>query len=374
MHSVEASNRTLLRDPAVDHVSELDGIRGVALAIVVGYHMLRAFWVPSPTWVQGSYVGLDMFFVLSGFLVTSLLLRERERTGHVRTRSFYGRRISRLIPALLLFFVAHGIYVIATGMSKRGELRQMVTILFGFTNIPRSASGPTPDGMQHLWSLSIEWQFYLIAPLLIGVLFYRLSDRIVMIILGAAIVAVTGWRLLLHDHGISFFLIYVRTDTRADTIFAGILLAYSRKYIGISNRLATVFGWLGIAIFVTAIIYFPLGTFYLYEPLVIAAAIMILIAATAESKSSRVFKWKPLIVLGTVSYALYLWHLFIFLAINHYFPDWDRMVKAIVGLALTALATAFSWYAVEKPVQRLRRRRRDAMRSVSVVEAAADSP
>jgi len=158
--------------PGPGHVPALDGLRGVAVAVVVAYHL-------RPDWVPGGFLGVDLFFVLSGYLITSLLLAERARHGHIDLRSFAARRLRRLTPAVVLVVLATVAFTVAVG--DAGEIdrirRHAVGTLAYVANWVFIADGDSyfadisgPSPLRHAWSLAIEEQFYLVWPAAVMVL------------------------------------------------------------------------------------------------------------------------------------------------------------------------------------------------------------
>jgi peptidoglycan/LPS O-acetylase OafA/YrhL len=204
----------------------LDGLRGVAILLVLVHHV-RSVFVPHlhPSLVTGGFLGVDLFFVLSGFLITGLLLDEfRDRQG-VSLPSFYRRRFMRLYPALVVLLVAHAIYAVRAGIPSEVERDQLVSVLFYFSNWRETLI--IPEGTGHLWSLAVEEQFYLLWPLvLVGLLWLthaRRSHIGPIIAAGVATIALyRAWRW--HD-GMAFLFVYQRTDMRADALLIGAFAA-----------------------------------------------------------------------------------------------------------------------------------------------------
>src|SRR5436305_8467288 len=196
------------------HVPALDGLRGIAIAIVVGYH---AFGFP-----LGGWLGVDLFFVLSGFLITTLLLEEQAATGTVRLRAFYARRARRLLPALAVLLAA---YVAISAV--RGVDGLAVVARWGFyTGNVYEAFVPGASlhlvGLNHLWSLAQEEQFYLLWP---AALLLALKARRPAVVLGTIALALMIYRLALADGGASDARIYFAPDTNVDGLLLGAAFA-----------------------------------------------------------------------------------------------------------------------------------------------------
>ena len=184
------------------NVPALDGLRGFAVITVVYFHAallmgsLRAY-------ARGGGLGVDAFFVLSGFLITALLLREQTTTGSVRLGAFYQRRALRLLPALIVLLAAHSIYAAVTEMPMAPERQSVISILFYFSNTPLHRL-PMSEGLGGLWSLAVEEQFYLIWPLIFLVVFgvRRRASMVVWLTLGL-IAAVCAYPAMLFHQGTS---------------------------------------------------------------------------------------------------------------------------------------------------------------------------
>lgn len=271
----------------------LDGLRGVAIALVIlGHARIPGLQAPST-------VGVTLFFVLSGFLITSLLLEERERTGRIDIVAFYKRRARRLLPALFAFLA-----VMAVLLAARGEdvLGTILPPLLYYANWVYVFGGALPL-VGHTWSLSVEEQFYIAWPaLLIGLLAIS-RYRGIAIGLLLATVAISVWRLILWEPE-AIQRIARATDTRADALLIGCAVAFL-----FAMRPRSVPGWGVVA--ATAL----LGAAMAFEAAIVRYAIGLsltafagaVLVAVAASRGVRVLEWRPLVWLGSISYGLYLW-------------------------------------------------------------------
>ena len=334
------------------HVPQLDGLRGIAIGTVVLYHM------GLPPFTTGGYIGVEVFFVLSGFLITTLLLAEHEQSGQISLKDFYARRILRLGPALLLVAatVAAGAAVLP---DERGHmLRAVPTSIFYIANWVKAFGWWSFEPMHHTWSLAIEEQFYLIWPPLLIAIFKMFPDRRrqAWAVAGlAAFFLAERFTLVLADVSVSR--VYHGTDTRAVGLLVGCLLAFART-LGwrILHYLShPIVGLLSIAGVLAAGVALPYDMPYVSVGLLVVDALtcgLILAALRARGLVGSVLALRPLVGLGVVSYGVYLWHDVIQRAVR---PDISRGAMLTIQFALIAIFVAISWRFVETPALRLKR-------------------
>ncbi len=188
--------------------------------------------IPTLLVIPGATVSLDSFFVLSGFLITALLLREQARYGKIGIGPFYRRRALRLLPALYVVVLANALFAYFSHQWLHTEVPSIFSVLFYYSNYySASSSGPLnpalASGFQHLWSLSFEEQFYFIWPwLTIVLLTVRVRLRTVVIILLSLITLIGVWRFWQFQETHRWWSLFLRTDTRADSILWGALFAH----------------------------------------------------------------------------------------------------------------------------------------------------
>jgi peptidoglycan/LPS O-acetylase OafA/YrhL len=206
-------------------------------------------------------VSLNSFFVRSGFLITALLLREQAKYGKIGTLPFYRRRALRLLPALYVVVVANALFAWASHQWLHTEWPSIFSVLFYYSNYySASAAGPLSpklaSGYQHLWSLSFEEQFYLIWPwLTIALLTIRMRLRTVVIILLSLITVIAVRRYVLYEDTHQWWSLFYRTDTRADSILWGALLAHIWVRGKEPKRGLTVAGWIAAAFLLACLPY-----------------------------------------------------------------------------------------------------------------------
>lgn len=346
----------------------LDGLRGIAILLVLLYH----FHWPGPALghLVGGWGGVDIFFVLSGFLITDLLVRERERTGRLSFRSFYKRRWKRLGPALLVMVFAFEIIVTflpwpggTTSYPPLMRLRDLGTLFSLGINWWGIFGVPTPPFMGAMWSLAVEEQFYLIWPLVI-VWAYRgrttAAARRLMWIVAAGAAAVSAVECLaLYPTHTNQVRIYFATDTRAQGLLIGALVALAwhtgRRLDVRSSRACAIAGLLIIAVVALRVAD--------SNPFRVNGAFTVLAAATAAvvlhvlweptSAIARGLQWSPLRWVGRRSYALYLWHApiatFLYAVPGSAASTRFGWPGYVGGIALSFVLAELSWRLVEQP-------------------------
>ncbi len=349
--------------PALGYRPALDGLRAMAVLLVATVHvtyLLVPEW--AGRWLPGGFLGVDVFFVLSGFLITTLLLEEHHRTGSVSLRSFYARRALRLLPAVVVLLLVHAVLATLANADLGLEARTAGAVLLYVLNWVIASGGSVASGLGHLWSLSIEEQFYLVWPVLLLVALGR--RRPTAFLVGTAltgIVVSAGVRALLWLDGAGWEATYVRTDARADELLMGVLLAVAFRHGWRLPHRWRHLGTGGLVVLLACAATVPRESSWLYLGggfTLVGLASVVLVAALldAESPLTRAFSWRPAVCLGRASYSLYLWHVPVFAAVTDRFSSQPAGARLALGLTGCAAATLASYHVVEMPVIRLRRR------------------
>jgi peptidoglycan/LPS O-acetylase OafA/YrhL len=341
-----------------DRLLGLDGLRGVAIGAVLLGHTVPRLDLAGP-------FGVELFFVLSGYLITRLLLVERARTGTVSLRDFYARRALRLWPALWVYVAVCAIYAAATGgATGRGTTRGIVPTVTFWSNWA-VATGHQLGLMGVTWSLSIEEQFYLVWPaLLLALVALGWRPRRIAVALVALAVAVTAWRTLMP--GGTPLRLYYGSDVRCDGLALGCAMACWLFAGPLPQRAATAFrvGAATAAVVIVAAVAVPhLGASIspehrgsLSAPLAALAVAAVTIAPTPVVV--RLLEHPLLRQLGILSYSLYLWHFVVYHVVHE--SGLPSPVKLVVKVALTVVAAYLSRTLVERPFLRLKSRVRGA--------------
>lgn len=353
----------------------LDGLRAVAVIAVIGYH--AGFSVLGESVLPGGFLGVDVFFVISGYLISGLLLAELENTGRIDLRHFYERRARRILPALLLVMAVSLPYawryllpdgLIEYAQSMLATLSFVSNGFFYFTTTAYGAESSQLKPLLHTWSLGVEEQFYLLFPLLLLLFRRRLQHYPLRITLGA-LLASFCFSLLYsgRDPSLNFYLPF----SRGWELLTGTLVAIlERKYPTPNNRLAAeALPMIGLGMVCYAILFLSGETHHPGLPTLVpvAGAALILAFARDDGVVGRLLSLKPVAFTGLVSYSLYLWHfpVFAFMRIQHAPPSNAEMARS---LSLVFFLAVISFYGVERP---FRNRRMVPVRLLAVSLGAA---
>jgi peptidoglycan/LPS O-acetylase OafA/YrhL len=340
--------------PARHRWPGLDGLRGCAVLAVIAFHLGVA---------PGGFVGVDVFFVLSGFLITRLLIAEHDRTGTVRLPRFYARRALRLYPALVVLVAFFVMVAVATGRAVAETLHDAVATLLYVTNIVGTRGGL----LSHTWTLALEEQFYLVWPaLLLLCLWLRRasgSSRLGWLPAVGLVVGVLVLDLLQGRTGVA------HTYVRAMGLPLGCALALVRlEHLAWAARLA----WpAGIALAVTVFMDLP-AELTAGWPISVGAVLAAAVVAALVLSPGGLLATRWPRYFGLRSYSLYLWHLpLISLAVHHAPEPVPHSLAVTLGLAASLLAAEASYRYVEMPVNSWRNRR---LASARPAAGPLDSP
>lgn len=349
---------------AAAHIPALDGLRGIAVLLVVAFHAIR----PLTPWVKGGFIGVDIFFVLSGYLITTLLLREFEQNGRISLPRFYVRRILRLVPALWTLLLC----MLTLVWWRDREifphvLREAAWSAAYLSNWVQAFNSLEMGYFSHTWSLSIEEQFYLLWPALLVWLVACGGARRALHVALALALAAWFWRCALLWQGAGGR-IYHSLDTRFDTPMWGCALAawlHGRQPFSASTgRTLRFFAAAGTLVLLLSATHWDIGSpaAYTFGSVTVAWLAVLLIADAANNPLSLLrpmLSWRPLTFLGAISYGLYLWHwsLEVFLARQGWILRAPlHPLDVALFITLCCLVASVSFYVVERPFLRLKAR------------------
>lgn len=344
---------------ATGTIPSLDGIRAIAVAIVFFAHSGMEHLIPGG-------LGVTIFFVLSGYLITTLMRIEHNRNGTISYRSFYLRRLLRLMPPLLIVLAVAGLLgalSIIDGSFTIGGFLSAVFYLGNYHIIANNYHG-LPAGLGVIWSLAIEEHYYLLYPPLAVLLLRVEYIRFSVIVLSLLSLAVLAWRYWLAYHGGSAAYLFMATDTRVDAILIGCLMALWRNpWLDPVPATKARVDWsivvACIAVLLLTLLYrndiFRHTLRYTLQSLAIAPLIYLAVARSRQ----RPFRWlnaRPLVYFGTISYTIYLSHHVILLGFDKHFPQLNWMLWIFASAILTVGVAELMRRGIEQPCARLRKR------------------
>ncbi|MDB4975392.1 MAG: acyltransferase 3 [Myxococcaceae bacterium] len=379
---------------SLPHNPALDGIRALGMFVVMVSHL---------QFLPGGYVFIDTFFVLSGFLISTLLLIEREKTGTVSIRQFYLRRAFRLFPAYLVYLAVGAVLVVALNKSEASKqmfLENALTSLFYVNNYYRPWHLDAGTWFEHMWSLSVEEQFYLLWPLCFSWLAakpLRRANMLKILLIAAAFFATL--RIALVFLGVSQEYIYLALETRADELLVGCALAVWR-YDGFRTpwnpagtpegtppgklvRTLAACGPLAFAGLLLLICTVPgighqpwwFGT-CAYSCMALFSTVLILALDQGTGWFHKFLGLRPIAALGRISYGFYLWHWPVCVVIGlKILPRLGPVLGTLAVWLITLALAVLSWNLVEQPMQRWRSsrlKREKAKRALELKVALPD--
>jgi peptidoglycan/LPS O-acetylase OafA/YrhL len=342
----------------------LDGLRGAAVVAVLLFH-------GGVSWAQGGFLGVDAFFVLSGFLITSLLVQEWRDDGGIALGAFWARRARRLLPALLAVVALVAAYAVwaapadarpglrLDGLATLGYVANWRFVLSGATYFGRAE---LPSPLRHTWSLAIEEQFYLAWPLVVAALFRRgWSTARLLAASAAGVLASALLMAALFHPGSDPSRVYFGTDTHGQPLLVGAALAFAlaawRKPVRRGLDRLDGLAWVGAAVLLVSWVLGRGDDAWLYRGgfLLVALATAAVVAAVVTSprgQMSRALSWEPLVVVGRLSYGLYLYHWPLFLWLNGERTGLNGLPLLVLRLVVTVAVSVLSYRFIELPVRR----------------------
>jgi peptidoglycan/LPS O-acetylase OafA/YrhL len=350
------------------HMPALDGFRAIAALSVVCYHF----------GYDVKFDGVTGFFVLSGFLITTLLMRERDTTGTVSLKNFYARRTLRIFPAYYAFVVASfALDNLRNTIWPRGLT--LAAFFYGI-NYYNAFLGHPPTSVAHAWSLAVEEQFYLLWPLLFLALYGRSVATVRRVLVGV-IVASIGWRLLAHlALGVDKAYLYNAFDARFDNLAIGCLLAIAIRderceRVAAMLTARTWYPVVTLAALFATVAFVPSPERYYFAFTLYSALIAVLLVQWLLLSGRPLWSWLDHPVtryLGTISYPIYLWHGWA-VGAAHKLTMLPRPAQFVVALGVTVAVASGSYWIIERPALRLKRYftgpRPDVAPAMSVSEA-----
>lgn len=324
----------------------LDGLRAAAVIAVMAYHARYG-------WAAGGFLGVDVFFVLSGFLITSIVTEERAATGRIALGTFWRRRLRRLVPALLLVLLGVAAYARwAASSIQLDRIRDdgLATLVFvnNWNYVANGVSyfeqfGIFSSPLRHTWSLGIEMQFYLVWPLVLAVVPRR---SVFAIAAGGAVASAIAMAVLFDPH-VDPSRVYFGTDTHVQSLLVGAALAASP-----ARRSSGRFALAGCGVLAGMVVFASDASPWMYRGgfLIAALAAATVVAAASQTAGAvaAALAWRPLVALGRVSYGVYLWHWPVYLALDE--TSVRGPVLQALRFALSFALAGASYVLIERPV------------------------
>jgi peptidoglycan/LPS O-acetylase OafA/YrhL len=354
--------------PVSARLAGLDGLRAIAVAAVVLYHVI-------PNSLPGGGLGVDIFFVISGFLITGLLITEHDETGRIRLGSFWARRARRLLPALVVLVVVCTSVALFVGADVLvGIARQVLGAATFSSNWLSIASGTsyfgttTPELFRNLWSLAVEEQFYLVWPFLVLLVVLIKRPGVRAIVFLTIAVASAAAMALLYSPDADPTRVYYGTDTHSFGLAIGAAVAalthgMARTRLGWpkwGRRLLPIPGVLAVAGLVWLTFVLPAESELTFRGGLAGVAVLTAVAIWGSiipgSLLGRLLDLKPIRWIGVRSYGIYLWHWPVIILIVAAAPGWQDApatgwLAALVAVAVTVAAATLSYRYLEAPIR-----------------------
>jgi peptidoglycan/LPS O-acetylase OafA/YrhL len=336
---------------------DIEGLRALAVGFVILFHAKFLG-------LTGGFIGVDVFFVVSGFLITSLLINEHSSVGEISLKNFYARRARRLLPAsalvIALTALASRIWLeplrlkdIGTDAVASGGF--FANILFGVRSTDYLQAGQPPSPFQHFWSLSVEEQFYIVWPALLMLLLWKSRDRHTRAIVAVSILSVASLALCIWQTTQSQPWAFFGLHTRAWELGIGALVALCWKYVEqLPTNFRAVIGWLGLFVIVvsgltiTEKMAFP-GKLALLP--VVATALVLMAGQHAHWGPQRILSLQPLQWIGARSYSIYLWHWPVLIIAESHAARALTVTERLIAIAASVIAASLSHHFLENPVR-----------------------
>ena len=355
------------------YLPSIDSLRALAVLAVIIYHV-------DVNYLPGGFLGVDLFFVLSGYLISSLIIKEYKKTGSLNLYNFYIRRARRLLPAVyFMITVVLVVMVMFNGvLLKKSHLDAIFGYIYSsnwwyiFHKLDYFDSFGSQSPFKHLWSLAIEEQFYMIFPLLFLLVngkkktkdgSYKLNRNFLYVILGVILVSLIAHIILFDINNISR--IYFGTDTRAFSLLVGVVGAIlypmdklNTKITPQENLVYSVVSLISIAALITIMIYTSEYNTWMYRGGFLLVAILGIIIIISSGKQhtvmAKLLSFKPVVFIGKISYSLYLWH-FPVLVLTTPVSEIGKpnIFFVVLRVILTFILAIISYALVETPIRKL---------------------
>ncbi len=339
---------------------EIDGLRAISVFAVIFYH--SNFILFDRALLQGGFIGVDIFFVISGYLITTLILKEILKTKEFSFKYFYERRIRRILPVLLFITIITSIisYFILFHLSLLDFAKSILSVLFFISNIYFYLSGANYDGdhvllkpLLHTWSLSIEEQFYILFPTYLIIIIKFFKKYLFRILFISFLLSLFFSQFFSKTH--ASFNFYVILSRGFEFLFGSLICYFelnnkkNYKYHSVLNQICPT---IGIILILCSFLFFNFEK--IFHPSIITlipllGTSLIIFFSKKDELITKILSSKIFVFFGLISYSLYLWHYPIF-AFFRYIQVFDNSIQIkILAISLTIILSIFSYYFIEKP-------------------------
>jgi peptidoglycan/LPS O-acetylase OafA/YrhL len=337
---------------------EIDGLRAIAVGAVILYHAQITIFGHQP--FKGGFIGVDIFLVISGYLITSIILKELVKTGSFSFKNFYQRRVRRILPVLLFVMLASlpfaWVFLLPTDLldfskSILYSLGFSSNFYFHYSGLEYGGAGLEGNPFLHTWSLSVEEQYYVLFPVVLLITFKFFKKFLIhTLILGFIIsLGLADWSSRNFPSASFYFL-----HTRIWEILAGSILAYFEIMKGSRNRIPSlnkILPFVGLVLIGHSILFFNdkifHPSFYTLSPII--GVCLIIWFSQKDELITKILSTKLFVGIGLISYSLYLWHYPIFVFVMKFNPaNFNIITKFIIGISIILLSIC-TFYFIEKP-------------------------
>ncbi|WP_010291049.1 acyltransferase family protein [Kurthia massiliensis] len=348
------------------YISGLDGLRAISVLAVILYHLHFP-------WIYGGYLGVTVFFVLSGYLITDLLINEYQKTGTIDFKSFWIRRLRRLIPALFVMLILVTVWITLFQRDYlaglRGEIGAAFVYISNWYYVWQDHSYFTkfapPSPLQHMWSLAVEEQFYIVWPIimLLALKFTKSSGKLALLVMLLSVVS-AELMAFLYTPTEDPSRVYYGTDTRAFSLLIGAALAIvwpsRRLKPNVTEQMRRALNITGAVAFAGMLLFIIFlredSQFLYYGGMYLASAIVAVLIAVIVHPASIVgdiLSWRPLLWVGVRSYGIYIWHFPILVLLGLGVDTGEfHWWRVLIALVLTLVLSALSWKYLEDPIRK----------------------
>lgn len=342
----------------MNYRSEIDGLRAIAVISVILYHAQLIKLFGQGDLFEGGFIGVDIFFVISGYLITRIILTEYEQTNHFKFLKFYDRRIRRILPMFLVLIAFCTTYayesllpvaLVDFAMSSLAAIGFISNFFFYFSTTEYGAESALLKPLLHTWSLGVEEQFYIIFPFIILLIWKVARPSMLTLLLGIFLISIQFAEMMsVRNPQLNFFLPFSRFwELLAGSSLAYIELKYGKVKNPLLSQTAPIIGLFFIAY---SILFFDAKTLHPgFQTLLPVIGVALIIAfCSNEDFIGRLLSLKPLVGIGLISYSLYLWHFSIFAFGRLGTPD-PSIYDKLEWILITFILSIITFFVIEKP-------------------------